>query len=1771
MCMKLRIYVLLTALIVFGFTTSTFAQSTTLSSGLVGHWKFDSINTSTLTTPDDSGTGNIGTVGTSSRLIAGRFGQALRFDNGGNGQFMTTKNNFGSPQWSISTWLNPDLPIVASSPYSGAYTFFSADQAPSGTSQMLLVTKDDVRTYGGSIGKYSFENNPGWHHVIVTYNGTSLTTYVDGTLRGSIPYTNILANSIKRYIGTNAGVARGHIFVGAIDETRLYNRVLTAAEITALFNNRANTVTATPRLATTTTTAPQVLAPALSTAPTTKITTSFTATTDKTVYKLGDTVRMSATVTLDPLWVTYLKSKGNTQAEVFFEIKDSTNKFLVQVPIAFDLVNTSVTRTYDWTIPASNTALAGKDFTVSVTVRDASKAVSEVKNVTGLSVENLPIVPVVSTITNVNNDGATVDESKVPAGTSPDIFAGVLASRDLLPSQFVITHIRNSNFATTTRSILPTTFRYTKNNSAENKARVRFTVPNRLNLSDYNVIDVVMENTLNTPIKITLQATDDSNSPNNFQAHYLLTANSGPRHLLLSLTRDLFKCNDVTGTDDCPASPRQAVLTSEYINGNPPNKSSISEIRVYADDMTEGSELTVHSMKAMNISYAPQYLKNYIDRYGQNNWVNFPEKITSDEQLKADARSERTTLRPLPDQWDMYGGDKTATGYGATGKFKVQKVDGKWWLVNPLGNLMYITSITQADYNDTTGYIGDVGSTKRGAYVELNRSGLLSNAFRDNFGCHGKSELFCGGTIWSPYISNIIKKYGTPSSTFAEITDRWRLNQSNRFREWGFNTVTARHGEYNIGWRTGVRDIPFIAHYNLKGKTTYQKVSGMDRVPDPFDPAFETEVNNIVIRHFRAGYPGTPMLVKDDPYAIGTTADNEIPWGFGEDRDLRNVYIVVLRILEQGSSQYSKVAFTNILKTKYNNDFGALRSAWGSALPSGINSWETFQNNPVVINGSISSNVREDLSLLLRKFADKFFIVTRTAIKREGGESHLYAGVRFANFYRAPREVIDSCAEYCDIITINYYNHTTADKREYWDYLLSKDKPVLITEFYFDSPSRGSAGTVKPETTTDQEQADAFKRYVRDVLTKPQIIGYAYHDMYDQPLLGSIWSENNLTGFVSETDRIYPKLVEAAKDINLDIYRLRGSRPNGNAPTTHSVTVGKIGAGSGTITGGTISCGSTCQNVFSIGSTVTLTATPTSGSTFVGWSGSCTGTGTCTLTMNSDKVVTAEFRVAPQAFTLNVAKVGNGTVTGTGIACGQDCTETVNIGTNITLTATPATGYTFTGWSGACTGTSTCTTSMIQDRTVTATFNVINTPPNAHGASYNTSGTTFDITLTASDAQGDTLTFTPSTLSTTLATLTRVREGIYRYTLRAPLPTVRSTDTFTFTASDGRLTSAPATVSIVFTPTPPTQFSLNTAVVGQGTVTGTGINCGVDCTERVNTGTSITLTATPAAGYRFSAWSGACTGTTCTVLVNTDKNVTATFTLIPPADGDQDGVPDTADRCRQTPANLRTQVNPAGCVRPRMTRFNIRPPVEGDLTAVNNVEIGIINIAKIRFEQPVTLGRTDGVIDLDTHVVIEKEKVEIKSAIVPELNKPSTITMYGVTKNNPRILKNGEDCTPPACNIQSYSNGVLVFTVTGFSVYTIDETPAVTPEPETPRRRSGGGGGGGGSGRTTTVAPADNATLIAQLTAQLNMLIAELNRLTGGSTVTGALTKTLSIGSRDPQVKTLQQLLNKKGIIVPTTGYFGAQTQAAVRKFQASKGINATGTVGPRTRAALNN
>jgi hypothetical protein len=99
------------------------------------------------------------------------------------------------------------------------------------------------------------------------------------------------------------------------------------------------------------------------------------------------------------------------------------------------------------------------------------------------------------------------------------------------------------------------------------------------------------------------------------------------------------------------------------------------------------------------------------------------------------------------------------------------------------------------------------------------------------------------------------------------------------------------------------------------------------------------------------------------------------------------------------------------------------------------------------------------------------------------------------------------------------------------------------------------------------------------------------------------------------------------------------------------------------------------------------------------------------VTIDAAKSVTATFTLTPpQQFALTVAKsgTGSGTVTSSpaGITCGTDCTENYASGTQVTLTATTGTLSSFAGWSGACTGTSTCVVTMDAAKSVTTKFDV---------------------------------------------------------------------------------------------------------------------------------------------------------------------------------------------------------------------------------------------------------------------------------------------------------------------------------------------------------------------------------------------------------------------------------------------------------------------------------
>jgi len=157
----------------------------------------------------------------------------------------------------------------------------------------------------------------------------------------------------------------------------------------------------------------------------------------------------------------------------------------------------------------------------------------------------------------------------------------------------------------------------------------------------------------------------------------------------------------------------------------------------------------------------------------------------------------------------------------------------------------------------------------------------------------------------------------------------------------------------------------------------------------------------------------------------------------------------------------------------------------------------------------------------------------------------------------------------------------------------------------------------------------------------------------------------------------------------------------------YTLSVTKMGGGTVTSSPAGINCGGTCTASFAAGQGVTLQASPAAGYVFAGWGGACSGTGGCTVTMNTNASVTATFNASSAVLTVTKSGAGSGTVTSSpaGINCGAACSASYTTGQQVTLSVNVPDGSVFGGWSGACSGTNlTCVVRMSASTNVTAKF-----------------------------------------------------------------------------------------------------------------------------------------------------------------------------------------------------------------------------------------------------------------------------------------------------------------------------------------------------------------------------------------------------------------------------------------------------------------------------------
>jgi len=210
----------------------TLGASVGSAGSLVGYWSFDDIQGTVV--PDLSGTGNDGTINGAPVSIEGPFGNALQLDGAsdyvdcGNAESLNITDKL-----TVSAWVRTvDAGDPAGGEMGGQNHYVSKDnsyQFKHRTNLLIFAIWDG----GPYATRISIDNsfNGEWHHVVGTYDGKVLKTYVDGNLEGDAPHEgSIDLNGHNVNIGKNPN-RNDQNFKGAIDEVMIYARDLNASHV----------------------------------------------------------------------------------------------------------------------------------------------------------------------------------------------------------------------------------------------------------------------------------------------------------------------------------------------------------------------------------------------------------------------------------------------------------------------------------------------------------------------------------------------------------------------------------------------------------------------------------------------------------------------------------------------------------------------------------------------------------------------------------------------------------------------------------------------------------------------------------------------------------------------------------------------------------------------------------------------------------------------------------------------------------------------------------------------------------------------------------------------------------------------------------------------------------------------------------------------------------------------------------------------------------------------------------------------------------------------------------------------------------------------------------------------------------------------------------------------------------------------------------------------------------------------------------------------------
>ncbi len=528
-----------------------------------------------------------------------------------------------------------------------------------------------------------------------------------------------------------------------------------------------------------------------------------------------------------------------------------------------------------------------------------------------------------------------------------------------------------------------------------------------------------------------------------------------------------------------------------------------------------------------------------VDAYGQSSRGKWPEKVSSDEQLKAAATKEQQQLKGWlaerdRSSLDKFGGWNKGPAFEASGFFRTEKRDGRWYLVTPEGHPFYSLGVNTVAPDNNQTYVAG----REWMFAALPKAGEPFDKYYgsgDNRSGNGADQGrgFNAGRWYDFYGANLQRTYGQPcvpavhqageakAEAAAPCTPegfdqkRWVNHTLDRLQAWGFNTV----GNWSAPELATADRVPYTLPLSIVGD--YASIStGTDwwgGMPDPFDPRFAMATERAVAIAARDH--------RDDPWLIGFFADNELAWA-GPGDDAKSRYALAYGTLRMTTDVPAKRAFLKQLRDKYRNQEGLSR-AWGIDLPA----WELMEDPGFVppMPSPEHPEIEADFKYFQKTFADAYFKTISDALKWHA-PNQLLLGGRFAV---STPEAVASCVQYCDVLSFNMY---TLKPQDGYDFaaLRALDKPVLITEFNFGSNDRGPFWGGVTQLAREEDRGPAYANFLKQAMVEPSIVGVHWFQYLDQPVTGRLLDgENGHFGLVGITDVPFQGFVDSVRKSNL--------------------------------------------------------------------------------------------------------------------------------------------------------------------------------------------------------------------------------------------------------------------------------------------------------------------------------------------------------------------------------------------------------------------------------------------------------------------------------------------------------------------------------------------------------------------------------------------------------------------------------------------------------------